>query len=94
MDSKGGASLLRLWLGWGASGEIRSQLGDDKFLEDIGDSGFPEADEGVGEDEASSVTIVRGIVEIGDSASSDIAEDAGVVGLPVAVVALADDGTG
>lgn len=42
-------ALSALGLGWGASGEIRCQLRDNKLLEDIGDSRFPNPDQCVRE---------------------------------------------
>ena len=42
-----------------------------------------------GETEA---TVGGGVVEVGDAAGGDVAEDIGVVGLPLAIVALAVDG--
>jgi hypothetical protein len=65
-----------LGLGWGASREIRCQLRDNKLLEDIGDSRFPNPDHCVGEHNSDSIAIVSWIVEIGDSAGGEISEDA------------------
>jgi hypothetical protein len=42
-------STSALGLGWGATREIRCQLRDNKLLEDIGDSHFPNPDQCVRE---------------------------------------------
>jgi hypothetical protein len=86
------ASALRL--ARSALREIRSQLRSNKLLEDIRDSGFPKPDQCVREHQSDPVAILRGIVEIGDSAGGEISKDAGVIRLPPPIVTLADNGVG
>src|ERR1700726_290938 len=68
---------------------VRRQLPDDEFLQDIGGGGCADADPGVFKDQRGAA-IFRRIVEIGNSARGDAAEDVRVIRLPALVIALAD----
>jgi hypothetical protein len=93
-NAPGPGTRRALGLGWGAPREIRSQLRGNEFLEDIRDSRFPNPDQRVREHQSDCIAILGWIVEIGDSAGGEISGDAGIVRLPVSIVALADNGVG
>ena len=46
--------------------EVRSHLGNDKFLEDIGDRHFSHSNQRCSENDAGRIAIIAGVVEVGD----------------------------
>ena len=72
---------------------VACQLPDDKFLQKIVRSARANGDEGVIERHGR-IAIRSGIIEIGDAACGEAAEDTGVIWLPVSIVAFADNGVG
>jgi hypothetical protein len=71
-------------------GKVWREFADDEFLEEVGGGGLTDADERVFERQSRAIAILRRIVEVGDAACSETAEDAGIIGLPVSIVALTD----
>src|SRR5215469_1613513 len=80
-----------LGLGPRARRKVWRQLWDDKLLKDIGHGRFPNPDQGVREYYPRSVSIIRGIVQIGDSSGGKIPDDARIIRLPPSIVALTDN---
>src|SRR5271170_6828240 len=66
---------------------------DEKLLKEGADGSGAGADEPVVNGEAGA-SVGGGIVGVGEAGGGEVAEDVGVVGLPVAVVSLADDDGG
>jgi hypothetical protein len=83
-----------LWVVWGFGWKTGGEFGDEELLEQVAGCGEDGADGGVLEDESGTTAIDGGVVEIGETCSSQASEEAGVVDLPAVVVALADDGVG
>ena len=71
-------------------GDPGGELLDEELLEEVADGSLNRAEDGVAEDEADAVAVFGGVVGVGDGRSGEVAEDVRVVGLPLAVVALAD----
>src|SRR5262245_52198746 len=72
---------------------MRSQFANDKFLEEI-DSGSGGKSEACVFQHQSCPTITLRVIEVGNAACGEAAEDGGVVRLPVSIVALADERIG
>ena len=70
--------------------KIRGEFPNDEFLEDIDARGRADADEGGLKRQANTVAIARRIIQIRKATRGQVAKDVGVVGLPAAIVALAD----
>src|SRR5262249_22300536 len=83
----------RRWVGIWTRGGGRESA-DDEFLEEIGGSVRADADQRGFHGEAEAVAVLSRVIEIGDAASGQASENAGVVRLPVTVIALADHGVG
>ena|ERR1700693_3752352 len=73
---------------------VGGELADYEFLEEVGGGGFADADERVLKCQFRAIAILGRIVEVGDAASREAADDAGIIWLPVSIVALADDRIG
>lgn len=67
------------------------QVFQEELLEEGSDGACAYADKDVVDSDLGVVFLAVGIVEAGDTAGGEIAEDVGVVWLPVSVVAFADD---
>ena len=97
-------SLLLLWWWRGCwvagGGGVAHRLGDvvevagdvGVELDQQGSEGSLGADQQALLDREAEATVGGGVVEVGDAAGGDVAEEIGVVGLPLAIVALAVDG--
>ena len=90
-----------IWLSWGASGLGCCVIGDFwsessyyEFLEEVSDGAAEGSEACVFKGEAEAVAIAGRVVEVGDSAGCEAADDSGVIELPVSVVAFAEDGVG
>jgi hypothetical protein len=73
---------------------VRGEFADQEFLDNVLDACDADADGGAFDDEADAAAVGRGIVGVGETVGHGSAEDAGVVELPVVVVAFADYGVG
>src|SRR5580704_4166099 len=69
---------------------FRGQVADEEFLQQVGDGGFADSDQCVVYGQSQAVAILGRIVKVGNTAGSHASQDAGVIGLPALVVALAD----
>ena len=72
--------------------DVRSELAAGELLNEVGDGAEASAEGGADEDLAGAGTIRFGIVEVGDSRRGDASSDGRDIGLPVVIVAFADDG--
>jgi len=63
-------------------------------LKKIGDRGCAYTDQRVFKGESHSVAIFGGVIDIGDSAGREAANEAGVICLPVAIIPFANHGLG
>jgi len=77
-----------------AFGEVGGEFGDEELLDDVLDGAEAGADGESFKGKGGSVAVGGGIVGVGDAAGGEGADDAGVVELPVLVVAAADDAIG
>src|SRR6516225_9723402 len=80
----GGGSVLR---------RVAGQFADDEFLQDIVSRRSADADERVFK-RYGHIAVALGIVKVGDAAGGKAAEDRGVIGLPVSIIAFANHGVG
>ena len=67
-----------------------SEFADDEFLEDVDGSGGAHTDGCVVQGQREATVFFR-VVEIGEAAGGEASEDAGVIWLPMLVVAFADE---
>jgi len=67
---------------------------EEKLLKEGSDGAGANADKDVVDGDLSVMLFAVGIVEAGDTARCEIAENVGVVGLPVAIVSFTDDDSG
>src|SRR5579859_3229523 len=80
------------WCRASVLGRLGRQMANKEFLQKVADGGGADTDPRIFEGEFRSLAVVRGIVKVRDAAGGEAAEDAGIVCLPVSVVAFADDG--
>jgi hypothetical protein len=71
-----------------------SPSADDEFLEKIGNRRCAYTDQGVFKSESDSIAIFGCVVDVGDCAGRQAADEAGVIRLPVAIIAFANHGLG
>src|ERR1700677_1765024 len=95
-DSGGVVSSVWVGAGWELSLAGRRRyadrdLADQELFEQGTDCTGGGAEERVADSELDSIPIGRWVVDVRDSCRGEIAEDVGIVGLQMAVVALADD---
>jgi len=73
--------------------DVGGDFGQHKFLHEIENGTATNANRGIFESE-SGATIAGRIIEIGDASGCQTPEDAGIIRLPVAVVAFTNHGVG
>ena len=67
---------------------------EEKLLKEGSDGAGTDTNEDIVDGDLSVVFFATGIVEAGDAAGGEVAEDVGVIWLPAAVVSLADNDSG
>src|SRR5580765_4372125 len=74
------------------AGGIWRQFPDHKFLQNVGRRRFADSDQRIFEGESDAVAIACRIIEIGNAARGQSAQNSRIIRLPFSLVALANDG--